>query len=162
MKNAILISIVLMPLMLMGQKSIGPLTFVDSKAAWNLSGDFGLGGAGGTGFGITAELPPYGDLEFLKLIPGFGMKLSLGKTDGFYIQNALCVRTKYKEKLIVYGGAGIGLYNNSKDKTNSGTYVPIIAGADFFFTEKLLVAATLSVGGAGPSLLIGVGIGGGY
>lgn len=162
MKKVMLICIIVLPLMLMGQKTIGPLTFIDSKAAWNLSGDFGLGGAGGTGFGITTELPPYGNLEFLKMLPGFGMKLSLGKTDGIYIQNALCVRAKFNDKLIVYSGAGYGFYFNSDDVVNSGSYIPIVAGVDYFLSKKLMVTTTLSVGGAGPSFLIGVGIGGGY
>ncbi|NOZ75384.1 MAG: hypothetical protein GXO90_08420, partial [FCB group bacterium] len=131
-----LLCLTLIPMMLMGQKTIGPLTFIDSKSAWNLTGDLGLGGTGGTGFGLTAELPPYGDLAFLKFLPGFGMKLSLGKTDGFYIQNALCVRAKYNDKLIAYGGAGVGVYLNTDDTLNSGTYIPIIVGADFFFSEK--------------------------
>ncbi|MFH1214542.1 MAG: hypothetical protein V1681_10660, partial [Candidatus Neomarinimicrobiota bacterium] len=62
-------------LCLVGATTLLPFEVVPTKAMM-IGGNVGIGH--GLGVAAELELPPYGDLEFLKFIPGFGMDLQVG------------------------------------------------------------------------------------
>ncbi|MFH1214433.1 MAG: hypothetical protein V1681_10110, partial [Candidatus Neomarinimicrobiota bacterium] len=125
--------------------------------AMMIGGNVGIGH--GLGVAAELELPPYGDLEFLKFIPGFGMDLQVGLNDGFFVQNAICVRLKPIElPLYVKAGAGVGLHKNPN---TMGIYIPVILGADYFLTEKIAATTSMTFGD-GFRLTLGIGFGFGF
>jgi len=95
-----------------------------------------------TGFVSKAALnyPPYGQLRVLSFIPGFGMDLALGIDGGFFVQNSLCARVKINERITAKAGAGLGVA-----VSGFSIYVPLVAGAHYFLTDKMAAAGHLTI-----------------
>lgn len=131
-----------------------PFEIVPTKAMM-IGGNVGIGH--GLGVAAELELPPYGDLEFLKFIPGFGMDLQLGLNSGFFVQNAVCVRVKpINLPLYAKAGAGVGIRLGG-----GGLYIPVILGADYFLTDKIAATTSMTFGD-GFRLTLGIGFGFGF
>ena len=151
MKKTLLVLIVLSFLL---ATSLFSFEIVPTKAMV-LGANLGIGH--GIGAAAEFELPPYGGLEFLKFIPGFGMDLQLGLNDGFFVQNAVCVRVKPME-LPLYAKAGLGV---GIRLGGAGIYIPVVLGADYFLTEKLAATTSMTFGD-GFRLTLGIGLGFGF
>jgi len=111
------------------------------KEAVSFGAGLGVLGVDGVSFDARAELPPYGQLSFLSFIPGFGMDLLIGYDGGLMVQNALCVRVMPIDKLVAKAGLGLGVVISE----GAGVYVPVVAGAKYFLTEKVYAEGHLSV-----------------
>jgi len=146
----------LLMILLLGT-SLSAFEFVSSSKAMIVGANVNVGH--GVGVAGHFELPPYGDLAFLKFIPGFGMDLQIGVNKGFFVQNAVCVRVKPVDTLplIAKAGAGFGIRFGG-----NGLYIPIIIGADYFVTEKIAAMTVLTFNGDGPWLTLGAGLGFGF
>ncbi|MFA4838234.1 MAG: hypothetical protein WC703_01995 [Candidatus Neomarinimicrobiota bacterium] len=133
-----------------------PFEFIDSKKSTLLGVNVGFG----HGIGVAGhfELPPYGDLAILAFIPGFGMDLQIGLNDGFFVQNAICVRVKPVDTLPLIAKVGVGLGIRFG---GAGMYIPVVVGADYFFTPKLAAMTTMTFGD-GFRFTLGVGFGFGF
>lgn len=133
-----------------------PFEFLNSSKATMIGANIGIG----HGLGVAGhfELPPYGDLEFLKFIPGFGMDLQVGLNDGFFVQNAVCVRAKPVDNLPLTAKAGLGVGLRTG---GYGIYIPVVIGANYFITEKLAATTTMTFGD-GFRLTLGIGFGFGF
>jgi len=131
-----------------------PFEVVPTKAMM-IGGNLGIGH--GLGVAAELELPPYGDLEFLKFIPGFGMDLQLGLNSGFFVQNAVCVRVKPID-LPLYAKAGVGV---GVRMGGVGLYIPVVLGADYFLTDKIAATTSMTFGD-GFRLTLGIGFGFGF
>jgi hypothetical protein len=130
--------------------SASAFEFVNSEEAMNVGGGIGFGGYGGFNYFFQAELPPYGDLAFLALIPGFGMDLIIGKGDGLLVQNALCLRAKVIDQVPVKAGFGIGL-DVFGDET--AVYAPIVVGGNYLISDNFCAGVRLTIPVYNSSLL---------
>jgi len=132
-------------MILMLGTTLSAFEFVSSSKAMLVGANVNFGP--GVGIAGHFELLPYGDLAFLKFIPGFGMDLHIGVNKGFFVQNAVCVRVKPVDTLplIAKAGAGFGIRFGG-----TGLYIPIIIGADYFVTEKIAAMTVITFYGDGP------------